>query len=100
MYALTHKPEEEIVYRSSADSRLLAKGFFSQVQIAIVVTMRTTRVRERFLPLNLKLFPPFISAHRQQELRIPHSDRNAYSAFSKRNMFSKSPSYSQKQPLC
>jgi hypothetical protein len=71
MNALTHKPEVAIVYSSWADSRLLAKGFFSQAQIAIVVTMRTTRVRERLLPLNLKVFPPFISAHRQQELRIP-----------------------------
>lgn len=83
MNALTHKPEVGIVYRSWADSRLLAKGFFSQAQIAIVVTMRTTKVRERLLPLKLKVFPPFISAHRQQELWIPHSDHNAYSAFSK-----------------
>lgn len=53
MYALTHKPEEGAIYHSWANIRVLAKGFFSQAQSAMVVMTRTTSVRERLLPFNL-----------------------------------------------
>lgn len=71
MYALKHKPEEGAIYHSWANIRVLAKGFFSQAQSAMVVMTRTTSVRERLLPFNLWLLPAFISVYTLQQLQIP-----------------------------
>lgn len=60
-YGSANKPIEGTVKCSRASSRVSAKGFFSQAQSNMVVQIKAARVREIGFPINLKLYPPFIS---------------------------------------